>query len=409
MGSRVIFINRYFYPDQSATSQLLVDLTRYLADRGADVHVITSRMRHDNASSPLEPSAQAAGATVHRVWTTRFGRDGLIGRTLDYLTFYLACAWSLSRLLQPGDTVVAKTDPPLIGVVAALPVRLKKARLVNWLQDLYPEIAVELEIRGMVAPLVSVLTWMRDWSLQSADKNVVIGERMARRLVARGVDESSIQYIPNWSDAAEITIFPKTKNTLRKEWGLADKFVLGYSGNLGRSHEFGTAIDAAARLVTDERVAFLFVGGGAQRDLIAAEAKSRGLVNCHFRPYQPREHLAESLGVPDVHLVSLKPQLEGLIVPSKIYGVMAAGRPVLFVGDSHGEIGELVVTEEIGFAVAPGDVAELTDRILYLAEHAGVRQKMGRKARKLFVSRFDRHIALSHWASALSIDEEVAR
>jgi glycosyltransferase involved in cell wall biosynthesis len=149
-------------------------------------------------------------------------------------------------------------------------------------------------------------------------------------------------------------------------------------------------------------VAFLFVGGGAKKALIEQEIAERGLNNCELRLYQPREMLAQSLSVPDVHVVSLLPELEGLIVPSKIYGVLAAGRPVLFIGDPNGEIGQLVSKEGVGFAVEPGDAAALEERIRWLATESEQREAMGRRARQVFEERFDRSIALETWQRVIS-------
>src|SRR5713101_3363648 len=137
---KIVFVNRFFYPDQSATSQLLTDLAFHLAKTGVAVHVVTSRQLYGNSDALLSSKDNICGVRVTRVWTTRFGRQNLPGRTLDYLTFYLSAARSLFALLKPGNVVVAKTDPPLISVVAAMVAKIRGAKLVNWLRDLFPEI-----------------------------------------------------------------------------------------------------------------------------------------------------------------------------------------------------------------------------------------------------------------------------
>jgi len=401
LQGRIFFLNRFFYPDHSATSQLLGDIAFHLADSGESVHVVTSRLRYDDPEARLERETDERGVVIHRVWTSRFGRHWLPGRAIDYLTFYLSAGWALLRLLQRGDVLVAKTDPPMISVMAAAVARLKGARLVNWLQDLYPEVAVVLGVPGLVTPLVSALEFLRNRSLRAASMNVVLGHRMRQRIEKLGVAPERVTVIPNWSDGHHIRPISRSDNPLRRDWGLGERFVVGYSGNFGRSHEFGTVLDAAARLSSDATVAFLFIGGGAQREGVEREVAQRSLGNCVFQPYQPRDALAGSLGAADVHLVTLKPELEGLIVPSKIYGVLAAGRPVLFVGDRHGELGELVESQRIGFVVDPGDAAALETHIRWLAAHDDEWQAMGSRARALFEARFDRHIALSGWSALL--------
>jgi colanic acid biosynthesis glycosyl transferase WcaI len=142
--SRVVFVNRYFYPDESATAQLLSDLAFGLAEHGFDVHVVCSRQLYGAPEAQLPAEEAVRGVVIHRVWTTRFGRRRLLGRALDYVSFYITCAVELLGLLRRRDVVIAKTDPPLISIVAALAARLRGAVLVNWLQDVFPEVASQL-------------------------------------------------------------------------------------------------------------------------------------------------------------------------------------------------------------------------------------------------------------------------
>ena len=150
---RIIFLNRYFFPDHSATSQMLSELAFYLAESGHSVAVITSRQRYDDAAALLPASERIRGVEVHRVRTTRFGRAHLPGRAADYASFYLTAGWRLWRLARGRDVIVAKTDPPLIAVVAWLIARLRGATLVNWLQDVFPEVAERLRLPLLAGPV----------------------------------------------------------------------------------------------------------------------------------------------------------------------------------------------------------------------------------------------------------------
>src|SRR5882762_1434401 len=160
-SSKIVFVNRFFFPDQSATSQILTDLAFYLAGSGHDVHVVTSRQRYEEPRASLPSAEVVKGVKIHRIWTSRFGRDKLLGRTADYLSFYLSAGWRLLHLAARDDTLVAKTDPPLISIVAAVVARLRGARLVNWVQDVFPETAMALGVTGMRGWLGSVLQRMR--------------------------------------------------------------------------------------------------------------------------------------------------------------------------------------------------------------------------------------------------------
>lgn len=363
--NKIIFINRYFYPDHSATSQMLSDLAFGMAEKKQDkaIHIVTSRQRYDDASAELAKYEVIQNVHIHRVKTTHFGRQNLIGRAADYLSFYFSAAIKLLQLTQKGDTLVAKTDPPLISVIAAIIAKIKKAHLVNWLQDLFPEVAAELGIKLASGLIYKVLKGIRNKTLKQAKMNVVIGELMAERLRKQGIPEQQITVIHNWADGEQINPVPYQQNPLRKEWGLEGKFVVGYSGNLGRGHDFSTILAAAEQLKTNPAIQFLFIGGGAQLPDIKKQCQQKGLVNVMFKPYQPRENLDQSLSASDVHLISLRPELEGLIVPSKFYGVLAAGRPVIFIGSNKGELAKVITMQQCGEIVEQGAGEQLIKAI----------------------------------------------
>lgn len=382
--SKIFFINRFFYPDHSATSQILSDLTWHLTGRGHLVHVITSGQAYDNPAAHLPSEELIQDVRVHRVSSTGFGRAGLAGRLLDYLSFYWSALAMLWRLVEAGDVVVVKTDPPLLSVPAALVARRKRALLVNWLQDVYPEIAIELGVPLLRGPIGWLIAKLRDLSLRGAAANVVVGERMRALLMSKNVQPDRVCCIPNWCDDSEITEVAHSDNPLRSEWKLQDKFVVGYSGNLGRAHDYQTMLAAAELLRGHPEIIFLMIGGGHQVKDLAREVELRGLTSAFcFKPYQPRPQLKQSLCVADVHWLSLEPRLEGLIVPSKFYGIAAAARPTITVGDLHGEIARVVLQYACGIAVAKGDGSGMAAAILRLSENAEQRRLMGQNARKM--------------------------
>jgi colanic acid biosynthesis glycosyl transferase WcaI len=405
-GLKIIFVNRFFYPDNSATAQLLTDLAFSLAESGLDVHVVTSRQRYEDPDAILCPVEGVRGVRVHRIWTSRFGRTRLIGRSLDYATFYSGAAWRLLRLAGRRDVIVAKTDPPLISVVAAFVARVTGAQLVNWLQDVFPEVAERLGVRGLEGGLGRLLRRLRDASLRQARTNVALSEGMSAYLVRRGVGHDRMRVIPNWVDDAAIAPIPHERNRMRARWGLADRFVVGYSGNMGRAHEFETILGAIARLKNEPRIVFLFIGGGNQRAYLEEQTKRRALSQARFEPYQPREALAESLGACDVHLISLRPALEGFVVPSKLYGVAAAGRPVVFIGHREGEIARILKEGNCGIVVEPGDSEKLAEGLLALRDDPLLRMEWGRNARRLIDEKYSKRKAMDAWQEALTGRQE---
>jgi len=323
---------------------------------------------------------------------------------IDYLTFYVGATWQLLRLIRPGDIVVAKTDPPMMSVPASWVVQLRRGVLVNWVQDLFPEVATSLDVYGVrfAAPMLKRL---RNQSLRQGQSNVVLGEIMAERLRAEGVPSDRITIIENWADGDVIQPINKEDNPLIHEWGLDGKFVIGYSGNMGHVHEFKTIIDVAEKVqaMKEKEIVFVFIGDGIARRWLESEVMRRGLTNVQFFPYQSADRLQWSLSIPDVHLVSLRPTLEGLIVPSKFYGIAAAGRPIINIGDPDGEIARILEREQCGWNFCIGEVDALTACILRLAGGGWEVVEAGICARRAFDRRYTRTLALQRWENLLNV------
>ena len=385
---RVVFVNRFYAPDESATSQMLTDLAEALARSGVAVEVFCSRQLYGDAGAELPASEVRRGVKVRRLPTTRFGRDSLAGRAIDYASFYLSAAFCLLARIRRGDVLVVKTDPPLLSLIGSLAARIRGARLVNWLQDLYPEVASRLALSPVPRPLEALIRAARDRSLATARVNVVLGTRMREYLLQRGIAAARISICENWADESRLHPLAPARSELRGKLGLNDGFVAAYSGNLGRAHDVTTILEAGCALGGEPDIVFLMVGGGAGMRALEMQARARGLANFRFAPYQPRDALSDSLAAGDVHLVSLRPELEGLIVPSKLYGILAAGRPVVFIGDPDGELARLIATTEVGVTVRSGDPAGLCRALRALRDDAGARARMGARAREVFEERF---------------------
>ena len=399
--TRVFFVNRYFYPDESATSRILSDLAFRLAAQGVSVCVVTSRQLYEESHAQLPMHETIRGVEVHRVSTATLGRSQLLGRALDYASFHAAVAWRVWRLLRPGDMVVAKTDPPLLSVTLSHVAAWRGALLINWLQDVFPEVAVTLAPGMLPKPLLAPLIWMRDRSLRRAAMNIVLSNGMRERVRTRGVEPGKLLVIPNWADTENLRPRPSAASFTRRRLALMDRFVVGYSGNFGRAHEFDTLIAAATLLEDAPRFAFLMIGGGARsKDLQSAVAEAR-LNNFHFLGYQPAELLTDSMAAADIHLVSLLPALEGLIVPSKIYGILAAGRPALFIGEPAGDIGTMLLEHDCGIAVKVGDATAMAAELRRLGEDPGRLAAMGENARRLAQARYSSEYAVTEWLTLL--------
>lgn len=406
MPAPVIFLNRFYAPDHSATAQILTDLAVDLAAHGHSVTVIAGRALYGQDTGLLPMNEVLDGVTVRRVATPP-RRHGMTGRVLAYLAYLLIAPIVLARLARRGTIVVVKTDPPLLSVPVALVARMRGASLVPWLQDLYPEVAMAYGMAIARGPLGRALAALRDASLRRAARVVAIGELMADRIAAAGVSRARITVVPNWSNDAGIAPRRDRSRALRDAWGIApDAFVLAYSGNLGRAHEYDTLLAAANILRARADIVFLFVGGGHMSAELAEHVAAADLTNFRFVPYQPREKLSETLGVGDAHWISLRPEFEGLIVPSKVFGVCAAGRAIIAVCATDGELARLLVPAGAGIAVPPGAGAALATAIARLADDRVGTMTMGDAARTLLDHGYTRAAALRRWRDLL---DRVAR
>src|SRR5215510_16108256 len=196
---RLFFINRYFFPDHSASSQILSQLAFHLAESGHNVHVVTSRQLYDNPEARLD-DLRHRGVAIHRVATTQRGRSRLLGRSFDYLSFYFSAWRLLNTLADQDDILIPMTDPPLLSILAWRVARQRGSRVINWLHDIYPEIATEIGVPLIKGPISKLLSLARNASLHSANVNVVVGTRMAQKLSQLGISSDRINTIPNWCD-----------------------------------------------------------------------------------------------------------------------------------------------------------------------------------------------------------------
>jgi colanic acid biosynthesis glycosyl transferase WcaI len=401
---RLIFINRYFHPDQSASSRLLSDLALALADAEHNILVLTSHQRYDDPDARLPAREVWGKISVHRLAGTRFGRIALLGRAIDYVSFYVSMAVTLLKLARAKDTIVPMTDPPMLGLFAAPIARLKGCRIINWLQDLYPEVALAVGTPFLRPIVANVIQGFRDRSLRAADCNVVISTAMAERVLTLDVKKEHIRVIHNWVDDHALSPIPAHQNPFRRAWGLEDKFVVGYSGNLGRVHDIDTILLASGELV-DCQVVFLCIGGGAQYDDLKEAAEKRGLTQLfRFMPYQSETDLPYSLSAADVHWLSHKPEFEGLLFPSKFYGIAAVGRPIIAITSKQSEIANLVSQYQCGLVIEQGDGKTLAVELKRLKAAPELCSAMGAHARAMLKSRFTKAQAIDAWAQTLKRD-----
>src|SRR5262245_8247196 len=372
----------------------MTDLAESLAQRGVDVTALAGRGRY-NGGERLPRSEEYKGVRIVRAWATGFGKRNIVGRIADYLSFYIGASWRMLTLSR-HDIVMALTTPPLIGLVALLIGRLRGMRIVMLVQDVYPDVAVALGALSEKSGVTRLLDWANRQTLNRADRIVVLGESMRDRIALKLADGNSrVDVIHNWADGSEIYPIDTTDNPFSVRHDLSNSFVVLFSGNLGRVNEFTTVLEAACVLSKRRDIKFLFIGEGARASEIREFAEHHSLNNVVILPYQPRNMLRYSLAAGDALLVTLADGLAGLSVPSKAYAIMAAGRPMLFVGDPQSEVARIIEERSCGAAVASGESSELAEIIASWAAERSKPRELGIAARAAFEESFDRARAVN--------------
>lgn len=330
------------------------------------------------------------GVTIRRLGGTRFGKRSAVGRLADYLSFYLTAGWGLFTVRRP-DVFLVESTPPLIVAAAATASRMRRVPLVHTVQDLYPEVACAL---GAIHPhgfLSESLSGLHRWALGTCSRVVALGEDM-RRVLRERYGLEGVEIIPNWADSEAMGVDEAEVAGLREAWGLSGRKVVMYSGNMGRGHTFDEVLAVARGWRDRADTAFLFVGGGERRAAIQRASTQPGGENIFLRPYQDRVALGSSLAVGDVHLITQRPETEGLIVPSKLYGILGVGRPVVFVGPEGSEVARTLSDSGAGITVKPGDRAGLERALRRYLEDPGATRTAGEAGRSWLQEVGDRRI-----------------
>lgn len=394
-GVHLVFFNRSFYPDTGATGQFLTELCVGLVEaHGCRVSVVAGvpLLAVTGNGGPVNGNGSAGheryrGIDILRARGTRFSKHGFAGRFSNYMSYFLSACGAGLRLERP-DVVVAQTDPPIIGLAGYLAARRFGVPFVMVYQDIFPEVGRLLEdFRSET--VYRALQAVNRFLARKADRVVALGETMRRRLIeGKGADPGKTIVIHNWADCVAIVPGPKA-NAFSREHGLADKFVVMHSGNLGLSQGLEVLVEAAAELRQVPDLEVLLIGEGVKKPALQAQARQLGLRNIRFLPFQPKERLGESFASADVFVVSLKPGLAGYIVPSKLYGILAAGRPYVAAVEDASEVATITERYDCGLVVPPGKPSALADRLLKLSYDRAVAARMGANARRAALA-FDR-------------------
>jgi glycosyltransferase involved in cell wall biosynthesis len=392
----VRFLNAY-----EPVTSLFRDLPVELARAGLAVEVVLSGAEYRTPQSDLDEWLERNGVRVVRIPAGISAADTRI-KKLWTLATYAVGAMAYALLGPRSDVNIFLTQPPLFFSFGVVLRALRAQRFACVVMDLYPDVAIasgSIADRGVTARL---LFRFSRWSLRRADTVFVIGRCMFERLARDGVPKSRLCLVSNWADESAVEARPRTGNPYRMELQLGDAFVVLYSGNMGVAHTFDELIGVATNLARNSHIRFVLIGDGARRKAIDAEIRHRGLRNVIQLPFQPRERLADAQALGDIHLITQRPGMEGIVVPSKAYSAMAAGRPIVYVGAAEGEIARTIIEHRIGTVVPPGDPEKLHLAIMAYVGDAGRVEREGRRAREVARTIHSRAASLETYKKRIS-------
>ena len=387
---RLLIINQFFWPDTAPTGRFLLDVVRAVEAQQIQITAICGASDYGTTDDTPCPPVR-----ILRPSGTHFSRD-VVGRILSYGSFLAGAFIAGFRVGRP-DTVVTLTTPPLTSVFGRILKLSRGCRHFIWEMDVYPDIAVELGTLKRRSTLTYFIGALADWSRRNADGIIVLGEEMKARLIARDIPEHKIHVAENWAEGTEITPGPFPDGPL----------VLHYSGNFGLAHETETISAVVTHFANDLRFQFVFAGGGVGRQRLETYCREQGIANALFRPYASRAELGSSLAQGHLGLVTQLPQTCGSIVPSKTYGIMAAGRPLLYIGPREATPARIIERYQCGWQVNPGDAATLTSLLERLNSERNLILEAGARARQAFEIHYDRPVAAARIVKILGLEPAV--
>lgn len=405
----VTILSEYYHPEEASTAQLITELATGLTE-SFEVDVVTALPYYHEAdrssASPRHENHQ--GVDVHRIRGTRFDKDRLPLRVINWISFTVLSTLELVVNHRDDDVRLVLSNPPVLPLATWLAKRVSGTPYVYVIYDMYPEMPIVLgyfESDGIIARF-----WrgVMNQIYRDADRIVVLGDSMDQQLRAKMADDpkfdpEKIETVPNWEDPSFIEPMAKADNEFAESQGCFDTFTLLYSGNIGRFHELETAIDAIAELESRGRddIQFLIIGDGARKAALQSYVKNEKIENVRFLAFQPLDRVPETLTSGDASLVGIKPQMEGLCVSSKLYSSLAAGMPVLAVVGKTDEVARVVREYECGKWIESGDASHAADILESWADNDELRTRLGENARNCLEQRYTRDQAVKSYSSVL--------
>ena len=401
-AQRVWFLSDVFYPETEGVAYFVTRIATALANR-FDVRVVCAQPVYSVQGTVCQSNESREGVTIHRCWSTRFNRQSLIGRICNNGTFCLALLFHLLWHLRAGDCVIATSSPPMVPFVAAIVCRLRRAKCILRVYDVYPDIAIVAGVLKQGSVAAKILHRLQRYLWRNADCILTVGRDMQSLIRGRiNCSCRKVKVIPLFSSTDEIFPEPRAENTILRDNGLLGSFVVQVAGNVGPVHNVEALMESARSLEDTPDIKFLIIGSGKKMPWIDDVVRREERKNIIVLPRMPRNESCNILNACDIAISALfVPGIWGLANPSRTYGIMAAGKPMIAMADDEIEVALLIAEQQIGWRVRPDDVEGLTKAIRDAYDRRDDLAKMGERARHVAETSYSIDEIVSMYASVL--------
>jgi colanic acid biosynthesis glycosyl transferase WcaI len=395
MAHRVYVVSELYYPEETSTGYLLTKIAEGIASC-VPVTAICSQPTYSARGTRAPAREHRNGVDVERCAGTTLDKNSLWRRAVNAVTISAALWWRVFRRVRHGDMAIVVTNPPFLPFGVLLACRARGAQCLLLVHDVYPEVLVVAGLTRSSSAIARVARRATRWLYRNVDRIIVLGrdmETLAQRKLG-GADDK-IVVIPNWADEAEIVPTPKHANPLLAKLGLTDRFVVQYAGNMGRTHGLEMLLAAASRV--RDQIHWLFIGSGAKKAWLEESVARAKLQSVTFLGNLPRHEQPVFLTACDVAIISFVPGMAGVSVPSRMYNIMAAGKPIIAVADAESELALVVSEEQIGWVIPPADVDGLVTLLEELSGNPGLVEERGSRARIVASTKYPRSSAIDNF------------
>jgi len=389
--TRIVVFSELYYPEETSTGYFMTKIAEGLS-ADFSVMAICSQPSYFMRGRRAPAKELHKGVYIRRYFSTTFNKDRMTLRLLNIVTVCFSSFFLALRTISRSDLTLVVTNPPLLPFIIWLASKLKGAKFALRIDDVYPDM---LNVAGMLergSLIYWILEHLNSFLYRDSDRIIVLGRDMYSLILNKiGIQHHNrVHVIPNWGEINQIYPCSRDNNTLLREFQIEEKFVVQYAGNMGYPHDIESLVEAAKLISKNSKIHFLFIGSGVKRRWLEKEVKRHDLRNVTLLNPRPRSDQNSFLNACDIAVSALVRGMSGVSVPSRMYNIMAAGKPIVAIGDENSELGFVIREEKIGWITPPRDIGALVNVILEAEADPERLKAMGTHARQLVEKKYSR-------------------